>query len=112
MKFHPLSLTLGESNPSSVASYNVQIRDSDGVTAVAALSGVPGNPSGTTVIPLGDAGGCITNSLTGRQVKVFVQEVGPAGDLSPFVIVKDSSNNDTFTVNPIPDGAESAVVNP
>lgn len=112
LRFHPLSLTLGEANPTSVTSFNVQIRDVDGVTAIAQASAVPANPSGTTVVPLGDTGGMITNSLNNRQVKVFVQEVGPGGDLSPYVLVKDGSDNDTFLVTAIPDGAETAVVNP
>lgn len=105
--FTPRSVTAHEDDVLSVVTYNVEVRAPDHGLMTSA-SGIPADPSGDTVIPLGD-GGCIQAvgaDLVGREVVIWVQQVGQTGAMSEFV-----QANPSVTVRELPDGPESLVVN-
>lgn len=105
MQFTPKSVTLVEANPLSVASYNIRVETT--------LSGVltrsqGANVSGTTVINLGlDPDPIFTEAMIvpGQQCVIKYQQVGPSGELTPFVQV-----GGTLNIQELPNGAESATV--
>lgn len=103
----PRSISAHESNPLSVSSYNVQIREADGETVIVGKN-QEADPSGDTEIPLGDV---IDIGMVGNTITIFVQQVGPTGAKTPFVAAGDVEEHGQFVVREIPDGAETLVVN-
>ncbi len=102
----PRFITVHEADVASVVSYNVQVREAD-LTTVLAAKNQEADPSGDTVIQLGDI---VTSDLLGQTISLFLQEVGPTGALSEFQGCGDATEHGTFVVREIPDGAESAIV--
>lgn len=107
----PRSLVLVEDNPASVASYNIQLRALDGETVLAS-GNTASDPSGTTEISLGIPGGLLAGhpELVGQSITIYVQEVGPGGDVSDFQLCSDPDGHGQFAVVTMPNGAEGRTV--
>jgi hypothetical protein len=102
VQYSPRSITCHEDTPASVTKYDVEVRLIDGSgTVVRHIDQFDANPSGDTTIPLG-----FTDAESGLQIGIFVRQTGPNGALSDWQQVPGF-----YTVTPIPDGAESIVVN-
>lgn len=108
--FKPVSLTVTEHDPSSVASYNLQVRSDDQVTVLANQTGIAADPSGVTVISLQTILGAHP-TLVGQSVRFYVQEVGPHGDVADWQQANDATGHGAFVIEMTPNGAESIVVN-
>lgn len=109
MQFKPRSITATEATPASVASYRVDVVDQDNITVKSAS--FPADPSGVTILPLGNAGGPLDASNVGHSYRFVVTEVGPGGEEADPQTVKLADNTTLFNVTSIPDGAESLIIN-
>lgn len=106
MEFSPRSVTVHEANVASVASFNYKVTRVDDESIVG-NGNVPADPSGTTEISLQSVW---NQELVGVEVRIYVQEVGPSGATADYQIAQHGDLT-AFTVQEIPDGAESIDVN-
>lgn len=104
MSLHsPKTITLVESNPSSVDHYRIQLL-AEGTGEVVSDATYASDSGGTTVIPMG-SNGSMNNLGVGQnfQIKVYQQKNGVNGD--PQIV-----SGGPFTNVLLPDGAESISV--
>ncbi len=119
MFISPRSISIGEHDPDSVASYNVRMLDAAGVV-LSTQTGIASDPTGVQTIHVGDPGGVVHEYVLGTpghpevldtQIKLEYQQVGRTGATTDWIGVGDAAGHGSFACNKLPDGAESAVVN-
>lgn len=112
----PRRITVTEPDPPSVASYQSEVRQDDGITVIVHRDGLPPDPSGVTVLPVGDPGGYLNAhvadhpELLGTFCKVYYRQQGPTGALSDWQQAGDEGGHGSFKILEIPDGAASGIV--
>jgi hypothetical protein len=115
MTYTPRSITLTEADPLSVASYKMTARFNGGPNDGQVAAGpqiYTTSGSGTDTVNIGATPGFFTPTLIGKQVKLFVQQVGPDGTTTAESVCRDVDGHEVFTVNELPNGPEGAVVTP
>lgn len=109
MQFSPKSVTMHETDPSSVASFSAYLKHADN-TEITHVS-IPADPSGNTKINISDMI-ALDPTLVGQIVRVSVREVGGDGQLGPVQDITNPTNGtlDFVVSEAPPDGAESYTV--